>query len=571
MLLPRAVRMLAAFSVLILLTACQQRKEPHAFYVSNSGNDHADGLSRESAWRTLERLNRCVLIPGDSILLEAGGTWRETLYIRHSGTTGRPLVFSRYGQGTNPRILGSELCLEWRPSGLPGVWKSAERVKDPYRGRYDAELFFVDRQGKIFWGFRKRDGDNPEDLKDEFDWTHRRGHLYIYSGSDPGKCFSAIENPERKSCIRLRKWRPAGDIEISGIDLFFSRSMGFDGGWSGTRAENLVFRHMHVGWIGVKGGDASYGLSVAHSGLLVDSCEINDCGRRGISYNLYSPKILDITPAGWLLEKLAELNIPPRNRIHRNIVVRNSRFRNGQHTTSLDLAAMPGCRRSVITDVWFYNNLIEEDSNLVVGAGNNHTSNQLFIQAGGAQINNIYIYNNLFKDATGRHILTEGGDTVYVWNNTIYGFNQNGIPPPYASASFNFTRWVDLRNNIFYLDLPPEIEDHGVLMFFRESSYLHKDYNLYYQKFPEKNFTGGYHGYFNASAWKNYLQTCPDFDQHSPEPCDPLFEMHDFQFALSKFSVARGAGERIEQIDRDLYNNPVTYPPSLGAVQNKGE
>ena len=47
-----------------------------AYYVSNQGDDGNDGLSPETAWSTLDRVNQASLEYGDAVFLERGGVWR---------------------------------------------------------------------------------------------------------------------------------------------------------------------------------------------------------------------------------------------------------------------------------------------------------------------------------------------------------------------------------------------------------------------------------------------------------------------------------------------------------------
>ena len=53
------------------VTAQKERTESATFYVSNSGDDSADGQTPETAWQTVERVNKEHFIPGDQIFLNA--------------------------------------------------------------------------------------------------------------------------------------------------------------------------------------------------------------------------------------------------------------------------------------------------------------------------------------------------------------------------------------------------------------------------------------------------------------------------------------------------------------------
>jgi hypothetical protein len=58
------------------------------YYVSASGGDDGNtGLSQDSPFKTVVKVNGLALMPGDSVLLKCGDTWRgEMLTIHESGT-----------------------------------------------------------------------------------------------------------------------------------------------------------------------------------------------------------------------------------------------------------------------------------------------------------------------------------------------------------------------------------------------------------------------------------------------------------------------------------------------------
>ena len=77
------------------------------YYVSNNGNDSNDGLSPETAWKTIARVNQDTYIPGDKILFERGGEWENTtLQPQGSGSAVAYITIGAYGNETAhaPRI-----------------------------------------------------------------------------------------------------------------------------------------------------------------------------------------------------------------------------------------------------------------------------------------------------------------------------------------------------------------------------------------------------------------------------------------------------------------------------------
>ncbi len=81
-------------------------KSSRIFYVSNStGEDINNGLSEETAIKTLKRVSELELRPGDRLLLRRGDMWEnEKLLLQHSGTLEYPIIVSSYGTGDKPHI-----------------------------------------------------------------------------------------------------------------------------------------------------------------------------------------------------------------------------------------------------------------------------------------------------------------------------------------------------------------------------------------------------------------------------------------------------------------------------------
>ncbi len=83
------------------------------YYVSNSGSDLANGLSENTPWQTLSKVNSTTFSPGDNIFLNRGNNWYEPLIIPYSGASGNPITIGAYGNGNNPVLNGTAAVTNW--------------------------------------------------------------------------------------------------------------------------------------------------------------------------------------------------------------------------------------------------------------------------------------------------------------------------------------------------------------------------------------------------------------------------------------------------------------------------
>ncbi|MDF2524207.1 MAG: hypothetical protein K0R31_1848, partial [Clostridiales bacterium] len=80
----------------------------NTYYVDSvAGDDANDGLSEETAWSSLSKVNVTTFKAGDKILLKAGAVWTGTLFPQGSGTKGNPINIDMYGEGNKPIINGN--------------------------------------------------------------------------------------------------------------------------------------------------------------------------------------------------------------------------------------------------------------------------------------------------------------------------------------------------------------------------------------------------------------------------------------------------------------------------------
>lgn len=98
-----------------------------AYYVSNHGDDSNDGLTPETAWATLNKVNQAPLSYGDAVFFERGGTYRGVLYLYDPEGY---VTLSAYGEGEKPVLTSAEECAAgaekwtlWQEKDGAKIWK----------------------------------------------------------------------------------------------------------------------------------------------------------------------------------------------------------------------------------------------------------------------------------------------------------------------------------------------------------------------------------------------------------------------------------------------------------------
>ncbi len=111
------MKLATAVAVLTLLSCAVHAGT--AYYVSPGGDDVRDGRSIATGWKTCAKVNGAKFEPGDTILFECGGKWREQLKASSSGADRAPIVYGSYGKGAAPQFIGSDILAnnQFKPAG----------------------------------------------------------------------------------------------------------------------------------------------------------------------------------------------------------------------------------------------------------------------------------------------------------------------------------------------------------------------------------------------------------------------------------------------------------------------
>ncbi len=214
------------------------------FYVSLAGSDMNDGLSPESAVKSIDRVHTLPLESGDTILLRRGDEWRcGGITIKING-----IAIGAYGKGEKPIINISlknyAVPHEWEKTELENVW----RYKYPFGCDVGHIVCDQDIHCKKkclgHYGFTEKLEELQSDLEFYSD-RHNNNVLYFYSVENPGTRFRLIEMQRYASGISVRAKK---DIRIDNIyikNAFFGISTG--------SIDNLHISNCEFGVIGGAG------------------------------------------------------------------------------------------------------------------------------------------------------------------------------------------------------------------------------------------------------------------------------------------------------------------------------
>jgi hypothetical protein len=147
------------------------------YYVDPAGNNASDGLTTQTAWRTLLKVGISTFLPGDVILFKRDGIWNEWLTPPSSGTAGNVIKFDAYGNGRPPEFTGAyaTTATQWvNTSG--SVWQIALSATQPI-----SQLKFV--QFGTIWGNAQS---RQNALAHDRDWYYDPVAQNLYAWSSSG-------------------------------------------------------------------------------------------------------------------------------------------------------------------------------------------------------------------------------------------------------------------------------------------------------------------------------------------------------------------------------------------------
>ncbi len=104
-------------AILLLLLPSSVNSYAATYYLSSSkGDDSRTVLQAQKSstpWQSLARINSMTLAPGDVVNLKRGDVFTGSLTVGQSGASGKPITYSAYGTGANPKISGFTTLSTW--------------------------------------------------------------------------------------------------------------------------------------------------------------------------------------------------------------------------------------------------------------------------------------------------------------------------------------------------------------------------------------------------------------------------------------------------------------------------
>lgn len=330
------------------------------YYISNSGDNNNDGLSPETAWATLERafetywpLTRDLLKPGDTVLLERGGTWYISPDEREGLTSDaynivEGVTLGAYGEGALPVVRGDipeandpAFWTLYHDENDVKIWASNNKLQDSnvivFNGgeSYAEEIMphwstilnnYCNEKGEPFDIATELENnlsfccmldlDNAESV--DLQNSTARGTLYLRCDEgNPAEIFDEVSVPQAQTGLALHTNAALIDLDIRYFTCIAAELSGYDGN-TGQQVINC-----EVSWCGgliseyqfsderpedvLRPYCAGGALQVSGSGNAVRDCYIHHCGPMTliISIHVDGPglcKFENMTHSGNLIE-----------------------------------------------------------------------------------------------------------------------------------------------------------------------------------------------------------------------------------------------------------------------------
>ncbi len=257
----------------------------NCWYLSNNGDDDADGMTENTPWKTTARLHKAqedgTVKKGDGVFFERGSKWNKSHSYGRMGDYALRLIagvtYSAYGYGEKPmfsNMIDASLPDDWELTEYENVWAytgdAGSRIDDigniiiddgkvfaikiiphdpnhPYlENVLTSNLGMVTNRLEVF-----HSGavplTSPGCITHNFEFLHdydaRKLYMYCDKGN-PGELFDTIYFARRGNIIRCDE--TSVDVVVDNLMVKYGGSHGINL----TVAQNVLIQNCIFGWIG---------------------------------------------------------------------------------------------------------------------------------------------------------------------------------------------------------------------------------------------------------------------------------------------------------------------------------
>jgi len=276
----------AVISAVTLATSGLITQKQNTYYFDSvNGKDSNKGTSVSAPFQSLDKLNALILKEGDKIYIKAGSEYRGALNCK-SGVT-----YSSYGEGEKPTFMPSINASskdKWAATKYENVWKfKTLMIKDA------GNIIF--NQGEIC-GIKIADEIKGyeglvSELKNDLEFVHYNGYVYLYSATNPALRFSSIEIAYYIDGINL-----ADGVTLDGIRVLYAGAHGMQA----KNEDNITINNCEVGFCGgslhKNGSRYGNGIEFWNGGtnLTVTNCYVHDIYDAGLTFQGDSGSFINV-------------------------------------------------------------------------------------------------------------------------------------------------------------------------------------------------------------------------------------------------------------------------------------
>lgn len=252
------------------------------YYVSNTGLDTNDGLSPETAWATIQKVN-ATIVGGDEVRFRRGDTFYGTIFPTRGKNENEPTVYRDYGEGHKPVITQmKKIKKEAWVQVSEKIWRVDLYDINNYTGNtseLDKNVGYMKVDGKLLYD-KKFVMENLEKQWDFYcdDDNKKVPYMWLYSEKNPGELAESIE-------VACEIFGSCLEYDVQFVNLYFTGTGAHGIGFFGKRVLISGCEFHQIGGsrlVWYPSPDCRYGNGVEIGGwidssdIIVENCSFSE-------------------------------------------------------------------------------------------------------------------------------------------------------------------------------------------------------------------------------------------------------------------------------------------------------